>query len=61
MLFKKINAQKSVDKKKKIDKLTAEISEIWSGDNKVPPTDVDGSYTGNPINSDIPEQDADDL
>ena len=41
--------------------MTAEISEIWSGENKKSPTDTDGSYTGNPQGFDVPVQDADDL
>ena len=61
MLFKKNNAQKIAEKRRKIEKMTAEISEIWSGENSETPSDVNGSYTGNPINSDIPVQDADDL
>lgn len=50
--------------KKALDKLSeisAEVSEIWSGHNKTTNTDVNGSYTGNPENYDVPEQDADDL
>lgn len=61
MLFKKNNAQKIAEKRRKIEKLTAEISEIWSGEKKDTPSDVNGSYTGNPINADVPVQDADDL
>lgn len=61
MLFKKNNAQKIAEKRRKIEKMTAEIAEIWSGEKEETPTDVNGSYTGNPINSDVPVQDADDL
>lgn len=61
MLFKKNNTQKMIEKRQKIKKLTTEISEIWSADNQEVPTDINGSYTGNPLISTTPEQDADDL
>lgn len=61
MFFKKNDKQKSVEARKRIEELTAEISEIWSGEDDPAPTDVNGSYTGNPQNFDVPEQDADDL
>lgn len=61
MLFRKNNAQKIAEKRRKIEKMTAEIAEIWSGENSETPSDVSGSYTGNPTNFEVPEQDADDL
>ena len=61
MFFKKNNQQKVVEARKRIEKLTTEISEIWSGENEETPTDVNGSYTGNPKGFDEPVQDADDL
>ncbi len=61
MFFKKNNKQKSAEVRRKIEKMTAEISEIWSGENKKSITDTDGSYTGNPQGFDVPVQDADDL
>lgn len=61
MFFKKNDKQKRVEARKRIEELTAEISEIWSGEDDITPTDVNGSYTGNPQNFDVPEQDADDL
>ncbi len=44
-----------------INKMTEEISEIWEGYNGTANTDVLGSYTGNPRDSEQPEQDPDDL
>ena len=41
--------------------MSAEISEIWNGEHEESPIDVNGSYTGNPIGFDQPEQDPDDL
>ena len=61
MFFKKNNKQKSADARRRIEKITAEISKIWSGEGEETPTDVNGSYTGNPKNFQVPEQDADDL
>lgn len=47
---------------KKINKKSEEIAEIWSGDlNEEINSDVLGSYTGNPTDTDRPIQDADDL
>lgn len=45
----------------KLNEITAEVSEIWNGYNDTTNTDVLGSYTGNPLKSDQPEQDSDDL
>lgn len=57
----KKNIEKKAQARKNIEKMSAEISEIWSGENKREHTDVSGSYTGNPIGYEIPEQDSDDL
>lgn len=57
----KKNIEKKAQVRKNIEKMSAEISEIWSGENKREHTDVSGSYTGNPIGYEIPEQDSDDL
>ena len=61
MFFKKNNKQKAIETRNKIEKMTAEISEIWSGENEQNISDIDGSYTGNPQGFDVPVQDADDL
>lgn len=65
MFFKnmksKKSAQSSAESKKSIENMTNEITKIWSGENKREHTDVGGSYTGNPVGFDIPEQDGDDL
>ena len=45
----------------KVDKLTAEFAEIWDGSGDGIPSDVLGSYTGNPTEVDRPIQEADDL
>lgn len=61
MFFKKNNKQKSIDARRKIEKMTAEISEIWNGEESAKQFDANGWYTGNPKNFEVPEQDADDL
>ena len=49
------------DKKQKIDKLSEEISEIWSPYSPDGQFDTNGSYTGKPDGFQVPVQDADDL
>jgi hypothetical protein len=61
MFFKKNNKQKDIDARNKIKKMTAEISEIWTGETNAKQFDANGWYTGNPQNAIVPEQDADDL
>ncbi len=62
MLFgKRKNVEKEIKARKKIDKLSEEISEIWQSTNNAKLFDANGSYTGNPQGFDVPEQDADDL
>lgn len=62
MLFKsKRNSRKTAENKKNIENLTDEVTRIWNGEGKAFRTDVEGSYTGNPVNLSEPEQDADDL
>lgn len=62
MLFRsKRNEKKAAEAKKNIENLTNEVTKIWSGVNKHEHTDVEGSYTGNPVSLEFPEQDADDL
>lgn len=62
MLFKsKKKSDKNTQARKNIQKMSTEISEIWSGEKKREHTDVSGSYTGNPVGYEIPEQDSDDL
>ncbi|MBR2454989.1 MAG: hypothetical protein IKB36_02915 [Clostridia bacterium] len=61
MFLKKNNKQKTNEARQKIEKMTAEISEIWTGEENAKQFDANGWYTGNPQNSIIPEQDADDL
>lgn len=60
--MKKNKAKPSERAIKKINKKSEEIAEMWSGDtNEEITSDVLGSYTGNPIDTDRPIQDADDL
>lgn len=60
--MKKENKKLSERAVKKINRKAEEIADIWSGDtNEEIPSDVLGSYTGNPIDTDRPIQDADDL
>lgn len=61
MFFKKNNKQKSIDARKRIEKMTAEISEIWTSEENAKQFDANGWYTGNPQDALVPEQDADDL
>ncbi len=61
MLFKRNKQEKIQKTRKKIDKLSEEISEIWNGQDENGQFDTNGSYTGNPDGFDIPVQDADDL
>ena len=61
MFFKKNSQQKSAEARKKIEKMAAEISEIWTGQEDAKQFDANGWYTGNPQNDIVPEQDADDL
>ncbi len=61
MFFKKNNKQKSIDARKRIEKMTAEISEIWTSEENAKQFDANGWYTGNPQDAIVPEQDADDL
>lgn len=60
--MKQKNQKPSEKAIKKINKKSEEIAEIWSGDNNEEiNSDVLGSYTGNPTETDRPIQDADDL
>lgn len=61
MLFKRNKKEKISDTRKKIDELSEEIAEIWQSNNNAKLFDTNGSYTGNPADYDVPEQDADDL
>lgn len=61
MFFKKNDKQKSIDARKRIEKMTAEISEIWTDEENAKQFDANGWYTGNPQDAIVPEQDADDL
>lgn len=56
-LFKKKNDKQ----KNNIKAMTEEITKIWSENGEMQSTDVNGSYTGNPKDSTVPVQDADDL
>ena len=61
-MFFNINKQDKIkDTNQKIDKLSEEISEIWSPYNPDGQFDTNGSYTGNPDGFQVPVQDADDL
>lgn len=61
MFFKKNSNNKSADARKRIEKMTAEISGIWTSQENAKQFDANGWYTGNPQNAIVPEQDADDL
>ncbi len=62
MLFnKQKKKEKQEETRKKIEKLSEEISEIWQGEENAKQFDANGWYTGNPDGFSVPEQDADDL
>lgn len=62
MFFSKKNKEeKKEETRKKIDKISEEISEIWNGEETAKQFDSNGWYTGNPSGFAVPEQDPDDL
>lgn len=62
MLFnKQKKKEKQEETRKKIEKLSEEISEIWQSEENAKQFDANGSYTGNPEGFSVPVQDADDL
>lgn len=58
---KKKEKEKQEKTRKRIKKLNEEISEIWTSEENAKQYDANGWYTGNPQDSVVPEQDADDL
>ena len=60
-MFFKGRSEKLFEKRNKLKKLEAEISDIWNPEFRKMPSDTNGSYTGNPSGFEKPEQDADDL
>lgn len=62
MLFSKKNKlEKQRSTRQKIEHLTEEIAKIWNSEEDTKQFDAEGWYTGNPTDSDVPVQDADDL
>ncbi len=62
MIFGKRKEREKQDKtRKKIEKISAEIAEIWNSENNTKQYDANGWYTGNPQDFEVPEQDPDDL
>ncbi len=62
MLFgKKKQIEKQRNTRKEIKRISEEIAKIWNSSDDAKQFDVNGSYTGNPENDDVPVQDADDL
>ena len=62
MIFgKKHEKEKKELIKNKIKNISAEIAEIWNSKEDTKQFDADGWYTGNPQDTTVPEQDADDL
>lgn len=47
--------------RRKMEKLNLELGKMWNEDDPDIPSDVNGSYTGTPIDGGKPQQDADDL
>lgn len=60
-LGKKKQKEKQDQTRKEIEKISAEIAEIWNSDESAKQFDANGWYTGNPAGFDVPEQDPDDL
>ena len=62
MLFgKKRKNEKQKNTRNEIKRISEEITKIWNSEEDTKRFDVNGSYTGNPENDDVPIQDADDL
>ena len=62
MIFeKKREKEKNEKVRNEIKKISAEIAEIWNSEEDTKQFDADGWYTGNPQDTTVPEQDADDL
>ncbi len=62
MIFGRNKGKEKKEKvRKEIKKISTEIAEIWNSDHETKQFDADGWYTGNPQDSSVPEQDADDL
>ncbi len=62
MLFGKKKQQEKVKQtRKEIEKISEEIAKIWNSEDNAKQFDVNGSYTGNPDDAEVPVQDADDL
>ncbi len=62
MLFgknRKIEKQKNT--RKEIERISEEIAKIWNSEDETKQYDAEGWYTGNPMDADVPVQDADDL
>ncbi len=53
--------EKQEETRKKIEKISEEIAEIWNGEENAKQYDANGWYTGNPKGFEVPEQDPDDL
>ena len=53
--------EKQEETRKKIEKISEEIAEIWNGEETAKQYDANGWYTGNPNGFEVPEQDPDDL
>lgn len=56
---KKIEKQKNT--RKEIERISEEIAKIWNSEEDTKQYDAEGWYTGNPKDSEVPVQDADDL
>ena len=62
MLFgRKRKNEKQKNTRNEIKRISEEIAKIWNSEEDTKQFDVNGSYTGNPENDDVPVQDADDL
>ena len=62
MLFgRKRKNEKRKNTRNEIKRISEEIAKIWNSEEDTKQFDVNGSYTGNPENDDVPVQDADDL
>jgi hypothetical protein len=58
---KKKQKQQNEETRREIKKISTEIAKIWNSEKDTKQFDANGWYTGNPKDSIVPEQDADDL
>lgn len=61
MFGNKTKKEKIILARKKMERLNKELGAMWNDNDPDIPSDINGSYTGTPIDGGKPQQDADDL